>query len=104
MFIVIAFALAALACNVLQFVRRDRNYMGLIIGLTAATFLIGVSGTSAGIHMMSSALMEVEATQQLRLYFMGFGIANTTTEIGALLASFNAILAGIAHKRMTATR
>ncbi|MDP7115197.1 MAG: hypothetical protein QGH45_24695 [Myxococcota bacterium] len=96
MFGVVFFGLAALACNVLQFIRRDRNYTALLVGLVAATALVGICGTSSGIFQLTRAVMSVDADQQFKLFMSGLGVASTTTEMGALLAALNAALAGIA--------
>lgn len=96
MFVVVFFGLAALACNVLQLIRRDRNYTALVVGFVAATLLIGVCGTSAGLFQLTRAVMSVDADKQFHLYMSGLGIAHTTTEMGGLLAGLNAALAGIA--------
>ncbi len=104
MFLVVLFGLAALAFNVLQLARRDRNYLGPILGLTAAGLLAGITGTSAGIYQLTRAVMAADAAQQFTLYMSGLGIAHSTTEIGALLAVVNVALVGIAHGRMVRRR
>lgn len=96
MYVVVFFGLGALACNVLQLVRRDRNYTALLVGLVAATFLAGISGTSAGLYHMAGAVTGAEADRQFTLYMSGLGIAHTTTGMGCALAAANAALAGLA--------
>ena len=96
MYVVVLFGLGALACNVLQFVRKDRDYTALLVGLVAATFLAGISGTSAGLYHMASAVTGADPDKQFVLYMSGLGIANTTTGMACALASLNAALAGLA--------
>ncbi len=101
MYAVVLFGLGALACNVLQLMRRDRNYTALIVGLVAATALVGVCGTSAGLYQLTRAVLSVDPDKQFHLYMSGLGIAHTTTGMAAALASLNAALGGLAVWRRT---
>ena len=103
MMIVLLLGLGALVANSLLFIKRDRRYVGLAQGQTAATFLVGSGGTSAGFYAMSEVFRASlqgngESAQRLvGLLGTGTGVAHSANAMGALLAAVNAILCGVGH-------
>ena len=103
MMIVLLLGTAAQAANIMLFVKRDRRYVGLALGLTAATFLVGVGGTSAGFYAMSGIFRaslqgnEESAQRLVAQLGTGTGVAHSACAMGSLLAAVNAILCGIGY-------
>ncbi len=105
MLFVLVVGLATLAANVALFVRRDRRLVGVVVGLAAATLLVGICGTSMGLYMMSTAfplpaeVVAEGAVKSVALLSKATGVAHTTTAIGALLAALNAVVCGVGYAR-----
>ena len=107
-YLVTLLGIATLTVNVVQLVKRDKNFMGVIIGLIAATFFLGLCGTGTGLYMAAQAF-EVIPNEDIPDRFLKIaenpaayvgivmGIAATTTALGSFWAALNSIIAGIAQ-------
>jgi hypothetical protein len=108
-YIVTLLGIVTLTLNVVQLVRRDKNFMALIVGLISATFFLGLCGTGAGLYMAAQAFEVIPSEEAIPDRFvkiaenpaiyvgMAMGIAATTTAMGSFWAALNSIVAGIAQ-------
>lgn len=97
-YVVTLLGATALTLNIVQLSRRKgRDLTGLILGLTAATVLMGLSGTGAGMYMAGQTINGADPAAIPRLFAFATGIALTTTTFGALWAALNTVLCGVAR-------
>ena len=107
-YVVTLLGIATLSINVVQLVKRDKNLMGIIVGLIAATFFFGLCGTGAGLYMAAQAFEVINeeaipdrfvkiAENPAAYVGIVMGIAATNTALGSFWAALNSIVAGIAY-------
>ncbi len=98
-YVITALGLTALVLNVVQFARKEgRDLKPLIIGLSAAAVLMGLTGTGAGLYQAGKAIGALNDAEMVpKLFGCAVGIAMTTTAFGALWATLNGMLVSIGH-------
>lgn len=94
--VVVFLGLVALVLNVLQMIKREQNYIGLITGVIAAIFFIGMVGSIASFTRMANALIVVEEGKT-GFIIAGTRVALVVVQLGALVAAANGLLCGVGH-------
>jgi hypothetical protein len=92
-----AVGLAGIVAGLMQMKNSGKNYAGLIIGLTAVTFLLGVTAYGLGLwDAVSTTDLDKDPTKAAALMGVAQGYAATALAWGALMS---ALVGGMAvHK------
>ncbi len=91
---------AAAAMQLAAVVRPARERMSRAAAAIAlAALLVGIAGTGVGLMVCSDAILQASPGLRADLWMRGRAVAGTSTSVGALWASLNALLFAAASGR-----
>ncbi len=96
--------LAAIGCGVQQHRNLDREYGPLLLGLTAATFLVSVVAYGVGKRRAVGVVDLADPTNAAAKMAVGMGYASTALGWGALMATLSAVVGGTGAQRARSAR
>tara|TARA_Y100000588_G_scaffold340989_1_gene384710 strand:- start:253 stop:588 length:336 start_codon:yes stop_codon:yes gene_type:complete len=92
--------LAGLCCGLMQLKNPDKNYTAMIVSLTAATFLIGVTAYGLGLwSAVGSVDLAADPLKAAATMGVGGGYAASALAWGALMSTISALVGGFAIHR-----
>ena len=92
-YIVTAFGLLAMAVNIFQLVHKEKDFVALIVGITAATFFFALCGYADRMYAVPADM--AEPAQFTRVAFVAERTAASVLGWGAALCALNAVVGAV---------